>query len=304
MLMVSVLWVIVTCSREITVVDLYQVETFAEQIYLGYSLGNGNGPSALPTTIDTEINVGFSQTAIYVSLLAVAAVVMFIVLADTRRPNENDTIATAARSNWLAAVIGILLLLLLVAVPAANVFIRASFYVDAVDGQLTQNYSIDQVFRALKKSCLDYRWEMIWSLAISLASATATNRWLHHASSLDFRSYRKTASLRTDRCLRIGIAGPSYRQCLGSGVCDTDLVVVQLAGQLHGLCTSSRNHDFHVSPDRVGDLVCITSNTAKRHRSRIIGWFKLWGEFLAYSCRGKFKNDYWLLATGLRTMLW
>jgi len=173
MLMVSVLWVIVTCSREITVVDLYQVETFAEQIYLGYSLGNGNGPSALPTTIDTEINVGFSQTAIYVSLLAVAAVVMFIVLADTRRPNENDTIATAARSNWLAAVIGILLLLLLVAVPAANVFIRASFYVDAVDGQLTQNYSIDQVFRALKKSCLDYRWEMIWSLAISLASATA-----------------------------------------------------------------------------------------------------------------------------------
>ena len=172
MLMVSVLWVIVTCSREITVVDLYQVETFAEQIYLGYSLGNGNGPSALPTTIDTEINVGFSQTAIYVSLLAVAAVVMFIVLADTRRPNENDTIATAARSNWLAAVIGILLLLLLVAVPAANVFIRASFYVDAVDGQLTQNYSTDQVFRALKKSCLDYRWEMIWSLAISLASAT------------------------------------------------------------------------------------------------------------------------------------
>ena len=172
MLMVSVLWVIVTCSREITVVDLYQVETFAEQIYLGYSLGNGNGPGVWPAAIDTEINVGFTKTAIYVSLLAVAAVVTFIVLTDSRRPNENDTIATTTRSNRLAATVGMLLLLLLVAVPAANVFIRASFYVDSVDGQLTQNYSIDQVFRAMRKSCLDYRWEMIWSLVISLASAT------------------------------------------------------------------------------------------------------------------------------------
>lgn len=172
MLMVCMLWVIVTCSREITVVDLYQVETFAEQIYLGYSLGNGNGPGTWPAAIDTEINVGFWKTAIYVSLLAVSAVVMFIVLADTRRPHENDTSTTAERSTWLASTVGMILLLLLFAVPAANVFIRASFYVDVSDGLPTQNYSIDQIFRVLQKSWLDYRWEMIWSLAISLASAT------------------------------------------------------------------------------------------------------------------------------------
>ena len=172
MLMVSTLWVIVTCAREITVVDLYQVETFAEQIYLGYSLGTGNTAGVWPTAIDTEVNVGFWKTAIYVSLLAVAAVVMFIVLADTRRSFENETGSTAPRPNRFASWVGGLLLLLLVAVPTANVLIRSSFYVDTVDGQPIQNYSLEQVFRVLQKSWLDYRWEMLWSFSISLASAT------------------------------------------------------------------------------------------------------------------------------------
>ncbi len=172
LMLVSVLWVIVTCSREITVVDLYQVETFAEQIYLGYSLGNGNGPGAWPAAIDTEINVNFWKTTIYVSVLAIAAVVMFIVLSDSRRPHQNDISATNDRSTWIASTIGLLLLLLLVAVPTTNVFIRASFYVESVDGQLTQNYSVDQIFRVVQKSRLDYHWETIWSIAISLTSAT------------------------------------------------------------------------------------------------------------------------------------
>jgi len=284
MLMVSVLWVIVTCSREITVVDLYQVETFAEQIYLGYSLGNGNGPGVWPATIDTEINVGFAKTAIYVSLLAIAAVVMFIVLADTRRPNENDTIAFVSRSNRLAATVGVLMLLLLVAIPAANVFFRASFYVDTVDGQLTQNYSIDQVARVLKKSWLDYRWEMIWSLAISLASATT-------AIACSITLVRWTS-------------GSTVKRLIFALIVNADLVVVCLVGQLHDLRTGSCHHDFLTSSDRASELVCVTSNTPKRRRSRIAGWFERWSELLAHSRRWKFENDYWLLALGLRTMFW
>ena len=172
LLMVSVLWVIVTCSREITVTDLYQVETFAEQIYLGYSLGNGNAAGVWPTTIDVEVNVGFWTTAIYVGLLAVAAVAMFMVLTDVSRPSENEISDTPRQTNRIAFLVSSLMLLLLVVVPTANVLVRASFYVDSVNGQLVQNYSLEQVFRVLQKSCLDYRWEMIWSLVISLASAT------------------------------------------------------------------------------------------------------------------------------------
>ena len=172
LLMVAVLWVIVTCSREITVTDLYQVETFAEQIYLGYSLGTGNAAGVWPAAIDVEVNVGFWTTAIYVSLLAVAAVAMFMILTDVSRPNENDTSHSLQPTNRLASLVGGLLLFLLVAVPTANVLVRASFHVETVDGQLTQNYSLEQIVRVLQKSCLDYRWEMIWSLAISLTSAT------------------------------------------------------------------------------------------------------------------------------------
>ena len=172
LLMVALLWVIVTCSREITVTDLYQVETFAEQIYLGYSLGTGNTAGVWPTAIDVEVNVGFWTTAIYVSLLAVAAVVMFMVLTDVSRPNENDTSSSPRRVNRIASLVGSILLLLLVAVPAANVLVRSSFYVDMVNEAPMQKYSLEQIFRVVQKSCLDYRGEMIWSLVISLASAT------------------------------------------------------------------------------------------------------------------------------------
>ena len=186
LLMVAVLWVIVTCSREITVTDLYQVETFAEQIYLGYSLGTGNAAGVWPTAIDVEVNVGFWTTAIYVSLLAVAAVAMFMILTDISRPNENDTSSSPKQVSRIASLVGIILLLLLVLIPAANVFVRASFYVDMVNEQPIQRYSIEQIFRVVQKSSLDYRGEMFWSLVISLASATLAIvgsvllvRWTH-----------------------------------------------------------------------------------------------------------------------------
>ena len=37
--LLAIAWVIVTCSREIAVTDIYQIGTLAEQVYLGYSMG-------------------------------------------------------------------------------------------------------------------------------------------------------------------------------------------------------------------------------------------------------------------------
>ena len=167
LLMVAVLWVIVTCSREITVTDLYQVETFAEQIYLGYSLGTGNTAGIWPTAIDVEVNVGFWTTAMYVSMLAVAAVAMFMILTDVSRPHENDTSSSSRPSKWTASAVGGVLLLLLVVVPAANVFVRASFYVDTVNGQLTQQYSLEQICVSCKNLVLTIagKWFGRWSSA-------------------------------------------------------------------------------------------------------------------------------------------
>jgi len=243
MLMVSVLWVIVTCSREITVVDLYQVETFAEQIYLGYSLGIGN------------------------TALAIAAVVMFIVLADTRRAIENDISSTVQRPNRFASWTGGILLLLLVAVPAANILIRSSFYVDNVDGQLTQNYSLEQVFRVLQKSWLDYRWELLWSLAISITSAT-----------LAIISSVLLARLTT---------GSTVKRLFFAAVVACGLALPgPVSGSVLAQAFAVPNWPW---------FVWLVNYTI---------FPPVIAEFLAHSHCWKFENDCWLLAIGLRTMLW
>ena len=274
LLMVAVLWVIVTCSREITVTDLYQVETFAEQIYLGYSLGTGNAAGVWPTTIDVEVNVGFWTTAIYVSLLAVAAVTMFMVLTDVSRPSENDTSSTTQRVNGIASLMGGGLLILLVVVPAANIFVRASFYVDTANGQLTQHYSLKQIVRVVQKSCLDYQWEMIWSLVISLASATTAIifsvllvRWTHESS---FRRWIFAIVVATG----LALTRSRNRQRVGRRFRYTDLAVVRLVEQLYCICAGGCDNDLHGPDDRIGGLVCAASNTSKCDRGSIIGWFK------------------------------
>ncbi len=177
-LFVGVLWVIVGCAREITVVDLYQVETFAEQIYLGYSLGNGAVNLVTPTGLrpaDVEINYGWQVPLLYVASLAMFGAIAVFVMASLVRPKQNDVTPRRARSSVNSAGgvgVSLLLLILLVCVPITNVMTRASFYVESSGGVLVQKYSFAQAWRAIQKSLADYQLEMFWSTMISLAAST------------------------------------------------------------------------------------------------------------------------------------
>lgn len=172
---VTVLWVIVSCAREITVVDLYQVETFAEQIYLGYSLGNGssNSTNLLTAAIDVEINYGWQGPLLYVTVLSVVGATAIFVLSDLVRPEQNDTAELSTRSNMGGVAVSGALLVLLVFVPLSNVMARASFYVDSSGVDLVQRYSLVQAWQSVQKSWGDYQMEMFWSAMISLAASTA-----------------------------------------------------------------------------------------------------------------------------------
>lgn len=177
-ILIGVLWVIVGCAREITVVDLYQVETFAEQIYLGYSLGNGsanpvNSISVAP--VDVEINYGWQTPLLYVVSLTLVGAIAVFVMADLVRPKLNDVRPQRVRSSFSSAGgvgVSLLLLAMLVVAPIANVVTRASFFVESSGGALIQKYSLTQAWLAVKKSLADYQLEMFWSAMISLAAST------------------------------------------------------------------------------------------------------------------------------------
>jgi ABC-type Fe3+ transport system permease subunit len=171
---VATMWVVVSCAREITVVDLYQVETFAEQIYLGYSLGNGSASAGNLSQVpaDFEIDYGWQTPLLYVAALALIAAAAVFLLVDLVRPKENEFAVLSSRVSLGTGVAGALLLVLLVLVPLANVIVRASFYVDSKSGILEQKYSVLQALQAVQKSWTDYQLEMFWSLMIALAAST------------------------------------------------------------------------------------------------------------------------------------
>lgn len=173
LLVLSAIWIVISCAREIAVTDLYQIGTLAEQIYLGYSLGLTS--IAGNWSADQLAEAGSINTSLTISLiawLATTAFLLFIRLTDLEYESQAlEPVRSAAKSLKRSVVAG-LLVAITVIVPIGNVLIRACFYVRPVDGVPTQGYSLGQLFRSLRRSCVDYQDEFIWSCLIAFTSAT------------------------------------------------------------------------------------------------------------------------------------
>jgi ABC-type Fe3+ transport system permease subunit len=175
----SVVWIVISCAREIGVTDLYQIGTLSEQIYLGYSLGLNSIPGTwTPEQLAEAGSMGPWLAITITAWLSFTALILFIHFTSLEfrssdiLPSQFSETLTPKGLNILRQFAGGLLLLILVVVPSANVITRACFYVRPVDGVPTQGYSIEQLFRAVQKSVADYQNEFIWSFLIALTSAT------------------------------------------------------------------------------------------------------------------------------------
>ena len=169
----SVIWIVVSCAREIAVTDIYQIGTLAEQIYLGYSLGlNSIVGTWTPEQLAQAGDLGPMLTIVIIAWLALTGFCMFIFLTDLEFESQAIIPASIKRSSLPQKMVGIVLMLLTIAIPIGNVVIRACFYVRPVDGVPTQGYSIGQMWGAIRRSVSDYQNEFIWSFLIGAVSAT------------------------------------------------------------------------------------------------------------------------------------
>ena len=173
MIVAATLWIVVSCAREISVTDLYQVGTLAEQVYLGYSLNNGTvlGVWAQdPLTEASQLN--YRLTWLTVGFLFVVSLLFLWRLLSLRSEDIQQAWSDrrdASRWQWM---LGWLIVITLVAVPMVNVMLRACFFVREVDGQAIPSYSLAQLPEAVSRACVDYQDEFMWSAAISIATAT------------------------------------------------------------------------------------------------------------------------------------
>jgi len=178
LMLMCVLWAIIVCSREIAVTDLYQIGTLAEQIYLGYSLGQVN---SLATNWSAEDIAaagtigGWVRAAQFLFLLAVS-VVFFSTLAGFSK-DASSTIKYATdrgqrTGNSLLLLGCLFVVLLLVVVPLANLIFQAGTAVLVVDGQPAQVWTVANVFSAVVKAAGDFRSAFQWSGLIAIVSSS------------------------------------------------------------------------------------------------------------------------------------
>ena len=156
----AALWVAATTASEMTVTDLYQVRTFAEEIYT--QLAIGDEPSwtwpALPSVLA-------------VAWLVVAALVVIAELAprDWQTSYPRTWVFCLGRAKWPIAVAVLLLMLALVGVPAASLLYKAGLNYDASP----RTWSPIKLASIITRSYSRFRQEFQWSLIIGGLAATA-----------------------------------------------------------------------------------------------------------------------------------
>jgi iron(III) transport system permease protein len=168
---VAALWILVTTSGEMTVTDIFQVRTFAEELYVGFALGDWAGDAGAEAQWDL-----FPVVATMACLVAAALAVFAHLsppdsLVSLRRPAP---VFRLGRWRWPAAVVLAIVLALLVGVPIGNLLYKAGVVVQQQEAGRVRGWSIGKAQLTLMESPSRYWSELMWSLQIAAAVAILT----------------------------------------------------------------------------------------------------------------------------------
>jgi iron(III) transport system permease protein len=174
----AALWVAVLTTVEIAVTDLFQVRTFAEEVYTAASMGTLSGnfadaTSDLPQLDGAELWAGTTL----VMCLALAALAMM-----WRHIDRFRTDSLGGGWKWQtvggrmpASVAGWLLLGVLIGIPTVSLVGQAGTFVEKQQGQPVRSWSAAKATALIAASPWRQRRELRWSLAIGgVATAAAT----------------------------------------------------------------------------------------------------------------------------------
>ncbi len=166
---VAALWVAVTTSTEMAVTDLFAVRTFAEEIYTQTVSG--------PWVVESRFvgPPGFVPCLLVNTALILAGMVLLMSVASTRRPPSRRRRLTYSLG-WLRrpmAVAVAAILLVAVAVPLANLAVKAGMLVTQTPTGRIRQWSMGKFLQIVALAPRDYAPEFGWTLLIGLLAATA-----------------------------------------------------------------------------------------------------------------------------------
>ena len=178
----SALWIAVLCTSEITVTDLFQLRTFAEEIYTTASLGSlvdppmlSNGfdinSGAVPPPTTSELWLGTVAVTLLVTA-ALAAVWSWLSWKDFISPIDG-WIWRLRRGRWILASAAWLLAAVVVAVPLVCLLGKAGAETSRLGDEVVRNWSATKAAELAISSPWEHRREWGWSLAIGGIAALA-----------------------------------------------------------------------------------------------------------------------------------
>jgi iron(III) transport system permease protein len=173
-LVAAALWVFVLAAGDITITDMYQVRTFAEEVYTGFAMGD-RLQEASARNLSALWLIGGAMLA---SLMATQQVVRNLQVASLRREDTNLT----PSSRWATfAVYG--LFVGWVALPIGSLCFQAGLDVAMVGSERERFWSVAKCVRLIVISPYAFRHELAWSFvlgqlcALTVVIASLTAAW-------------------------------------------------------------------------------------------------------------------------------
>jgi iron(III) transport system permease protein len=156
--LVAALWIVITTAGEITVTDLYQVRTYAEEIYSNvpsYGEFGIHGLAALPGML---LVTGLTLVALFTasSILPPAHVTL---------PAEQRVIPLG-RWRWVTSGVVLLVVVLIAGLPLLNLCINAGMTVGYMEGQPFRFWSETKFVRIVMASPFEFLDEFRWTNVI------------------------------------------------------------------------------------------------------------------------------------------
>lgn len=151
------LWVFVLAAGDITITDMYQIRTFAEEVYTGFALGDQIHEASLRSRSGLWLIGG----AVLAALVAASNVVKN--LEAIRSPGPPRSLP---RASWYRAALIYLFFAGWVCVPIGSLGFQAGLDVQAFGDERVRTWSAPKCFQMIVAGPAKFREELAWSFAL------------------------------------------------------------------------------------------------------------------------------------------
>jgi iron(III) transport system permease protein len=167
-LILSFAFVAVVVATELTVADLYMIDTVARELYLGFAMGDTLAENWRASA--TMIAAWFLWCSLCVAICIYGWRGQSTISAAV--PHGKTRMAAASRTVAITTVLTPLLILS--TLPIGSLFLAAGRAVQNVDGVIERQWSLQILAQNLVTGFSEFRSEMFWTTSIGLVAATAT----------------------------------------------------------------------------------------------------------------------------------